>query len=825
MTESWLTHGPTYVSPKGEVVRLLDDDGLPVMPLQHILVDTAQGHKKALDSVLVARTSLELLAKGKKAPISAEQARQVLLNAPQFLHDAASQLRQYHKALLRVLVASGRLSQEGFDKMTEELWYAPLQRIVGVDLELANAIKKTKHTKTPTGIHERSESGSNAPVLSPYDASVEMTARILRSAEFNTIVNTLWQNSRMMPADVGNLMIRKGENRTNVVAQRVAVKAAKLRAEMKISEADAAGIASFLDIDTVKIDSGGEVKHMITGYNNGETVTYVVDPLVYDGFKAMSNQELDILWRVLGAPARLASGLVVNNPVFVATQAFVDTFHNTLTSEYGFRPFVDSIRAWWLTMTGDPRIQQLMDAGGPGTVQSLRYTGDLKKAVQAVATAGRTPLETAIHQFKELHPYEALKTLMHPLASAGRVGEYLRALDHGESVLEATYAAWNVGGNVKLQGAAPSMRAINMLAMFLRPAISALDETYYRTGLPHPRRNKTIDAAQAAKFALLGSSIVMPSALLWWANKDDEEITQLRRTESGQRYWWFRNWNNEIMRMRKPHVIGQLFGTTTENVLDKMWGDNPDGVTSWLGGMANDAALNLVPLIGVVPMAIAANRNPVAGGALVPQGQAALEPTLWGYDNGSWPARVVGDNLQQKLAGKFMPDAIERALSPAAFDLTVRTLGGMWGEDALRAASYAHEWVKHNQVPPNSELPLVGRFFAKENTASLASIREFYRYVDQVDRAANTVARFTESDPEKLGTYIPKVLPQLSIAPVFSEARGNITQLWKAVNDVRGMPDDMITPQTKRMLEATYIKQIQSHAHMANVIARAAFKQ
>lgn len=820
MTESWLTDQPSFVTNKGEVLSMLDDNGKPLLPANTILVKTAQGHKQSLDKVMLARTSLELAGKGRNGPYTIDEAQQILLNAPEYLHEAADQLRQYHKGLLRLLVSTGNITQEAFDVMASEAWYAPVQRLVGNNSQL----KKTgqnKSARTPDAIYGRTESSRADLYLSPFDATVEMTARILRSVEYNNIVNTMWQNSRMLPAGVGDLMMRKTDAKSSTVAQKILVKAEQLRRDLKISEQDAKSVIALVDDELLSIHPAAEVRHTIAAWDKGELVTYQVDPDVFEQFKSMKPQEINLLLRLGSAPARMASMGVVTNPAFVGSQFFIDTFNATLTSKYGFRPVYDSFRAWLAIMRGDKRIKDLMRAGGPGTIQSLRYAGDLENAVKAVHTAGKTPIETAIHQARELQPIEALKTLMMPIAESARVGEYLRALDHGESVLEATTAAWNVGGNVKIQGSA--MRGVNMLTMFLRPAISALDATIYATGIPHPRRGLTVEPKQMAKFFLAGTSMTIPSALLWWAYKDDQEIQQYRRTESGIRYWWFRDWEGRIAKIRKPHVIGHLFGTLVEQTLDEVYAKDPEGTGSWLSGLADDAAVNLIPTIGVIPAALWGNKIPGLGGQIVSQGDAALEPTERGYDRASYPARVVADKIASKTEGMDVPQKLEQMLSPAAFDVIVRGIGGMWGEDALKAVTAAHEWTLEDNPPPMAELPIVGRFFAKENTTMLADIRRFYQNADKVDRVAKTVARYSVSNPQKLANYIGNNIPALLAGEDIKRTRGEIMKLWRALNDVRAMPDNMISPDTKRKLETTYIKQISMLAQVSNIATRPVF--
>lgn len=827
MTEAWLTHSPVFVGPNGEPIYLKDEAGNALKPLNQILSETARDNKPDLARVMVARTSLELAAKdGRKTPYTVQEAARILANAPQYLHDAADEMRQYHLGLLKVLLAHEHISQEGYDAMKAENWYAPLARIVngGDDIQIQNGSQTTIGANT--GISAR-KGASKLPVYNPVEVTMEMTARILKAVEYSNIVRNLWQTSRMAPENTGDLWMRRGENRTNPGVEKMRTKINKLVDELKISENDAAGLLAYMDDTVTTVDTPDGKRYLVTGFEQGKVRTYQVNPEVFDAFKSLHPYEQHWLLKMVSIPTRIAAQGTVHNPIFTGIQMFVDTFHAALTSQYGFRPGIDSLRGWYHVMTNTPQVKALRDLGGPSTIQALKYTGDLKQAVSATHQAGQTPFQTAINQIKEMDLWSAYKTIMLPFNEAARVGEYLRALDHGQSTLEGVYAAWNVMGNVRLQGSAPFIRGMNLLALFARPAISAIDQTVYMAGLPHPRRDGSFDYSKLISFLVKGLSyIAIPSALLWYANKDDQELNNYRKTESGQRYWFIRLPNREIVRIRKPQVIGQIFGTMIENTLDDMYAKDAQGVDNWLSGMSDDVAFNMIPQFGVVPITLLSGKTLGLGTDLVPTRDQKLEPQFWGQDKASLPARLISDKIGAPILRKIdtafgsVPASLERMISPAGLDLLVRTVGGMWGEDGMKAVTYAVDWAKDDLPPPMSEFPLISRIVVNQHSGNLGTIRMFYQMAERIDRAAATTSFYAQTDPTKLTSYLGEKMPYLILADAYKQPRKNIANYWRAMNDIQHMPDDVVSASQKRMLADQYIKMIDLEARAANTVAK-----
>src|SRR5687768_5692277 len=160
-----------------------------------------------------------------------------------------------------------------------------------------------------------------------------------------------------------------------------------------------------------------------------------------------------------------------------------------------------------------------------------------------------------------MKPVEAYKTLATPLGDAARIGEYLRALDHGASTIDAVFAAKQVNANYNEIGAFAEMRALQHMTMFLGPALQAVDQAIYRMGVHPFRKSEQGRLADMVRYGTKAfATITVPSMLLWAKYHDDEEITQLRQTEQGRRHWFIRSAvkipgvvdKGQIVRIPKP---------------------------------------------------------------------------------------------------------------------------------------------------------------------------------------------------------------------------------------------------------------------------------
>lgn len=824
-TERWLTTKVTYVDPvTGEPVPIVID-GKEVLPLQSVL-KLAKDDKQALGNLAVAYASAE--GAGKRfVPMDQVHRERLIRNAPDYLVEAVKELRRYNAAGLIVMNKTGRLSDEGLRLALSEQWYTPLHRVIK-SMETLK-INKPNFKGTPNALFAR-KGGSTLEVKNPYDVSVDMTAQMLRAAEYGNVVEQFIQRAEELPATVRQALIEPIGKQMNPKALEIERAVTELRKLTSISEADAKGMLTYMDSDAIN-----ETPGIITAWRDGEIHSYKVNSEIFKAIKSLSPVEIDMVWKVLGAPARFASKGVVYNPVFTAYQFVIDSWAAFMNSKYGFRLGLSSVEGWYNDFFGTKKYQKLLDVGGPTSLQSLKFLQGTENAIGAIQVTGPSPARTAWNNMKEGNLWEAYKAVILPVANAARVGEYLRALDHGASTLEAAYAAQNVLGNYRMQGYFQGMRIFNYLTMFSRPAIAAMDVTLEQSGL-HPFRvpefakTKYGQAAQqaginprvAASLSFMTKGFVgitLPTAMLWWVNKDDEEINQVRRTRLGTRYWFFRGNDNTIVRVRRPQILGELFGASIESTLDKMYLDDPKGVSRLLEGIWDDAALNVMPQVGVIPYSLWANKKTGLGSPIIPGRDENVDPVFQGRDDATLPSRIIADKVADFSASTNL-EPLRTALSPAGLDYIFGTFAGMLGRDALQGLNAAMTYKQKGYLPAKEELPITARLVSRYPSMNVKEAQEFYDRDSQVQAAAGTIKEFIQKDPTMLLDYYTHNLDRIQLIKLHDEVRQKTADMRRAIEDLKNMPEGMMSRELRDDTIKHFTTVILQHMKIANDFSR-----
>jgi hypothetical protein len=570
--------------------------------------------------------------------------------------------------------------------------------------------------------------------------------------------------------------------------------------------------------------------NVMTVHRDGVLRAYKVDESIATAMASLHPDELEGVWKVLGMPASLARKGVVLNPFFVAKQAFIDNWQATLNSQYGFRFGIDQFLGWKEIVKHTPEYQNFLAAGGGhSTLQSHEFT-NVKTALAAVKHGQGGPLEIAVKQLKEFKVVDAYKTLITPFSESARVGEYLRAKGHGASVLDAVYAAKHVTANFQQRGGFQVIRGLDRASMFLNPALQGLDQAAFRAGINPFRAPEEGRAAAATKYLSKAFvSITLPSMYFWMANKDDQEINELRKTDSGQKYWFIRSpvdvpkmniTKHDIIKIPKPIVDGQLFGSSMEATLDKMYANDPQTIHTAVAAMAKDIGFNVLPTMGALYLGLETNTNLGTGGNIVPGSDAELSAEHQGEDRASWLARTVSQRAQS-VVPENGPEILKRATTPAGLDYIMNTVGGMLGQDALNALTIVANAEEKGYVPAKEELPIVSRVFTDYPIANVASIQRFYDRAEKVQTVGATMTHLMKEDPQRLVTYMTSNQADYSLAGVFTKSRQQIANYRRAIQDIKDMPAGAISSEDRRLYIKQYLGIMIETARMANQFAKA----
>ena len=814
MSEAAFKYGPSLVDEFGNTKHLGASS-------PHDILDSVGGDVETLGQLMAARTKVEM-GESVKTPFDIVAATNFFKKAPEVFHKAADAARQLSLAMADVAVDAGLLSKNGREAFANETMYAALMRVFKYD-SAASSISAEKGQAGVVGAQNPLRGrtgGSKDAIKNPFESMYEMIPRMYRAAELNKIKGSFidaWE-----AADKPKEWMQRisGKESGNEAEHQAYVKA--LKAEIQMTDADAHAMVAGLDPDAINIKKG-----TMRVYRNGVVQTYKIHPDLAQAMLSLNPDEMHWVTRALGAPARLASTGIVLNPFFVAKMGFFDMFQATANSQYGFRFGIDNMRGYWNIVNQSSKYKKLLGAGL--SHQGLSSVGTtLATSAEGFRQQAGAPMEIAVRALKEARPLDFYKALISPVADAARVGEALRALDHGASDIDAVFAAKHVTGNYSEIGAWSGMRGLQHMTMFLGPAFQILDTAAYRGGVHLFRVGEAGRVADFSRYAIKSMLMIgLPSYYFWHKaeSEDDQQIRDLR--SSAPTNWYYRlNWDvkgygnkGDIVKIPKPILDGQIFGTSVESALDHQKGNDPINMAEFSKAVGQQAAFNLLPTVGVIPLSLQANQDMSSGWAIEPQGDQNLPTEMRGADKATWMSRTLSHAIAPKFEGLNIP-MLQHSLSPAGMDFLFNAVGGMLGQDAVKSVSQAMEYQETGYIPSKEEYPIMKQVFVQNPLRSTKEIERFYQGAGPVEQVGAAISHMMKEDPESLLPYMERHQKEYALVGMYAQARTQMAGFRRAINDLRNVHTDVISSQQRRETIAEYLDMMNERAKMVNEMAK-----
>ena len=800
-SEAAMKYGPVIMDEFGTIKKLNAPSVLSI-------INMVKGDTQSLGELMAARAKVEL-GDRVKTPFDQMTAEMTFNSMPEVFHQAADAARQFSLAMADVLVDGGVLSQEARDLFANESMYAALQRVfkfdTGQELSAEGTGKAIAKAVNPL---KARKGGSEDLVKNPFEVMVQTIPQFYRAAELNKVKvamveaweaaeNPSWLMSRTSSSEVAGtaeheLMIKQ------------------LQQEMKISVNDAQALVAGLSPSAID-----PLKGTMRVFRNGVLESYKIPKEIAVAMQTLQPDELGVLTKMLGAPARMASKGITMNPYFVGKMALYDMWQATLNSQYGFRFGIDNVRGFITAARESQAYKDWISSGG--THQTLYNAGrrTISGHIEDAKLSLGTPLEVAVRNLKELKPIEAYKALIGPFADAARVGEYLRAKDHGASDLEAVFASKQVTANYSEIGSAPAMKALQHMTMFLGPAIQVLDQATYRAGI-HPFRTPEEGrlGAAAAYATKAFMTIALPSWYIWHANKDDKEINQLRQTQTGRKYWFIRSSvdapgikKGDIVKIPKPPVDGQVFGTSIESMLDSQYGMDAGQTGAVSTAIAKDAMFNILPTAGVIPYSLQANQDLSTGRTIIPGGDEDLALQYQGEQNASWIARSVSRVVAPHFQDSGSP-MVKNAVTPAGIDYLINSVTGMLGQDLAKGVSQAVDEEQKGYVPAKEEYPIIGKLFAQYPTFNVRSVQNFYARAARVQSVGATINHLAATDQKQVIPYVEANKTDVALIDAYAQARQTIANARRTITDIKNAPQNVMDQATRQRFINMQLQQV-----------------
>lgn len=766
--------------------------------------------KKALrkfSTYLAARRTLELEARNIETGIRPQDAKDTIAYYekvyPLSFKKAAREIDEYQNNLLQYLVEHDVISTEQRDQMKElNKMYVPFYRTLeGMD-QAGFMSGKLKQAKSPV----KKIKGSQLEVIDPLESIVKNTFAFVESANTNAILLEIANLSRKSP-NTARLFEKVDPDMSMTFIPNEEIRRGLLK-NMGMREADLLFLPPEVQMvfDQFVGDKGINMFRPMMFPTKGNTITvlrkgkkefYEVEKDLYASLMSLNRESSNMVINILSKPASWLRASATLSPEFIARNPLRDQWTAWFYSKSGYFPLIDLPRGMFeLFSKGDVYQLWLAGGGSQSTLVALdRVTN--KKTLDEVI---KDNTDKAIEYVK--NPVEALRALSEFFEVSTRLGEQRRNLNKLENPKAAAYAARNVTLDFNKMGA--YMRAINMIIPFSNANIQGYVQFF--EGM------KKNPAKMTAK-AVLG--ITIPTLILYALNRDDERWKEIPQWQKD--IFWIvllPDKDAPIIRIPKPYIVGQLFGSLPERIWEYIDSQDPKLMDDFWTNFAQTAFPSPIPTAILPIVEGITNYNFFLGQRLMSEGTTKLPKTQQYTHYTSEVSKKIG-----QLTGQ----------SPIVIDNWINAWFGGLGKGVIRQLDPILE--DSGVATPEktlSDIPLAKAFVVRRPSGSAGvSVDRFYDNLEEyemheaylkrefelgnIDEATRYAEKYNLSlvyDSSSKSYYVPEAKVYRRSGRVLSELR----KLQKEVRQSKTLTskekrekieklDDLLTKVSKHTIE------------------------
>ena len=602
-----------------------------------------QGLKKQyaeLNAYLISRRALEYDARGFKHPFDSKAAKETIKILKNKYDPIAKEIDIYNRQLLEYARDLKLISKEGFNAMVEaNKSYVPFSRV----LETVKGEEPSAYGGVSNPF--KRVKGGQQPVFDPIETIYSNTFKIVKLAERNNALikffDFIEKNKSSFPdinkkIETIKVEIDKKEIE-NAFSTEIFVKEPILKPieALLLPEKVIAKIPKTKTVKKKIIKEGIDPNVLenfkvfrksfvkpdgssVTVYRNGKFEVWDVGKELAESLSEFNPQEMGMIIRAIGTPARLLRAGATTSPDFVFSNIARDTVLAPIFSKSGFVPVwssLDGALTMFLGKTGiSKKAKKIMEdweksGGMQSTLISLDKTVRDKGAFEM--------LNGQQIRNKIFNPIEILRTVSEIGENITRLGEYKLAIKKGvkeglkgrELLERGGFETRDVTIDYAKMGS--YMQGLNQISAFYNSRVQGYAKIY--DGLTQ-RPGRALTAITAG--------VILPSIYFWFANKDNE-IYQ-RQPQWVKDNYWVVVVGDTPYRIPKPFDIGVVFGSGTEQLLDWWIGNDANAKNDYKRFALEFATtqlknLNPLPTIIVPPLEQIWNRSTFSGKPLVPE--------------------------------------------------------------------------------------------------------------------------------------------------------------------------------------------------------------
>jgi len=466
---------------------------------------------------------------------------------------------------------------------------------------------------------------------------------------------------------------------------------------------------------------------------------------------------------------------------FVGANFLRDTVQASIYSKYGFFPVVSSIRGLFDIIAGrtglSKKAQKLYeDWVKSGGMQSTMISVDraiFDKPAFDILNKGQI-------RNKAENPIEILRVISETFENATRISEFRRAynvsikkgMTHKQAVERAGFESRDITLDFGKMGA--KIQTLNQISAFYNARIQGYAKLF----------DAFKERPTRALLAITGG-IMIPTALLWFLNKDDKDIQA--QPEWVKRHYWLiatgEGKDKVIHKIPKPFDVGVVFASLVESYLNHNYNKDETirkELDGWFIDYLMQTAKGFIPTPQVVLPIFEAwtNKSWFRNQPLIPEYIAKNLPNDMQYTSyTSESAKLIGSILNQitGLDTKFNnPIAIENFIK--AWTGTLGRYAIQLSDKALIESGLIEDPIKPTE--PLSSMPVFRAFLAKNPDLQSQWITKFYEATNKIQLKLNK-AKALEDDG--------KVFEAQEIRDSITGQEYNLINLTEAIKEYGAM--------------------------------------
>lgn len=686
---------------------------------------------KLFSEYAVAKRVIELNQRNIKTGVDITKAQQVVKNGKERYQKIFEEINQYNVDLLTYLKDAGVITEKAYKVMLEaNKDYVPFGRVMeeantggSIGASVSNPLKQIK--------------GSERIIIDPLESIFKNTYHFVTLAERNIANKKFIDFTQKYKAEFPEISEVKGK------AKAIQIKKGEL--DNVLSDAAKADIATLDNLTIFRRDGQKASETQIVVFRNGKKEIWEVGKEFAETINGLNASASGTVIKYLSMPARwLRSGSTLA-PDFFMRNLLRDTSTAGIFTKsgkgIGGLPIITTFRGLVHMFHGRNKKNAdsiVRDFEKSGAMQSMLVSFDRKYFDKKIQTElYNTPVRNLIKS-----PLETLRIFSELAEQTTRISEfnsaYKKAKAQGLSEKAALERAGFEGRDITIDFAkiGAKMQAMNRIVAFINARIQGYAKLY-EAFKDQPMKTS----------ARIFSQIMLPSALLWYVNKDDPVYKALPQWQKDLFYIVITGEGEDatVYRIPKPFELGVVFGTGTEKLLDFVTDrSDSDDVTKFVGDLLEDNVKGMLPIPQVAMPFVEnfANRSLFTGQPIIPRGTEGILPEYQFTPYTSEVSKTIGSLIAE--INPTLP-----AASPARIDSLIRGWTGTLGNYLIQIADAAliKSGIIDDPVKPERTLadtPIIKAFIVRNPSAGSSYIEKFYDLYGPVAQAFATLEKIDD---------------------------------------------------------------------------------